>query len=561
MSSPVWRPLPPVRDTDSITALATAGAAALAGSAAGLFRRAGDGRWQRLNLAATEIQAIALRKSPSVVVAGAGAAVEVSHDGGDAWERGELETGGRVTALGIDGQTFLAGTDRDGAFISLNGGKSWSHSGLEGQMVLAIAGDKLAGTDQGLWQREAATKWRKLGLDAVVTAIAQPDGVILAGTEDQGLFRSTDQGVTWQSCRGVEEGINAIAASGGHLVAGTSVGRIYESRDTGATWTELPALPTAIMSVAVDGETILAGAYRSGLFQLEERGWRPANEGLESTNVLDLLWTAEGPLLVAMDGLRRLTDGAWQMVDAPAPGDVRAATLGVEGQLLSATGEGIFAGSDKIADLTEVTLLRCAPNGDLAALTEEALHLRLGGTWMQLPRSERERTIDVLFSPSYPDDEGLLLVTLRQDTRTSVVRYAPKSQDVDRLFDYDARSRWLSVGLPPDYHVDARRPASFFAGTGGSLFRPAWPGDHWERDILHDPNAVVLSIAVAPSFAEDRTVAVGTTAGAVLTHNGGLLWTTNDDGLDDRRCLRMLYAPDGRLFCLTPTLVYELSSN
>ncbi|HLG70770.1 MAG TPA: hypothetical protein VK009_10140, partial [Chloroflexota bacterium] len=64
--------------------------------------------------------------------------------------------------------------------------------------------------------------------------------------------------------------------------------------------------------------------------------------------------------------------------------------------------------------------------------------------------------------------------------------------------------------------------------------------------------------ALSPRFAEDRTVAAGTTSGAILTHNGGLLWMTMDDGLEDRRCLKMVYAPDGRLFCLTPTRVYEL---
>ncbi|MFI5267243.1 MAG: WD40/YVTN/BNR-like repeat-containing protein [Chloroflexota bacterium] len=548
-----------MRETDSITALAAAGGAALAGSAAGLFRRHDEGDWQRLDLAATEIQAIAVGDKAEVVAAGAGSAVDVSHDGGVTWERGELETAGRVTALGLAGSTLLAGTDRDGAFVSLNGGKSWTPSGLQGQMVLAVCGDKLAGTDEGLWLREAATKWRKLGLDAVVTALARAGKAIVAGTEDQGLFRSTDEGSTWQKAPSVEEGINAIAASGQRLVAGTSVGRLYESVDGGATWSELPALPTAVMSLAIDSDRVLAGAYRTGLFELVGGQWQPANSGMESTNAIDLLWTSDGLLVVAMDGLRRLRDGQWQVADSPAPGDPRAASLGKDGKLLLGTNEGLFAGGKRIGELADVTLIRTAPNGDLAVLTEDALHLRLGEKWTQVPRAERERTIDVVFSPSYPDDDGLLLLTLRQGTRTSVVRYGPKSQEVDRIFDYDARSRWLSVALPPDYAVDTRRPARFFAGTGGSLFRPAWPGDHWERDILHDPNAIVLSVALSPKFGEDRSVAVGTTAGAVMTQNGGLLWMTMDEGLEDRRCLKMVYSPDRRLYCLTPTRVYELA--
>ncbi|HEY8694504.1 MAG TPA: hypothetical protein VIR57_17375, partial [Chloroflexota bacterium] len=302
-----------MRDTDSITALAAAGGTALAGSAAGLFRRDAGGGWQRLDLAATEIQAITFGDKPEAVAAGAGSAVDVSHDGGLTWERGELETAGRVTALAIAGSTLLAGTDRDGAFVSLNGGKSWTLSGLRGQMVLAVCGDKLAGTDEGLWLRESATKWRKLGLDAVVTALARAGEAIVAGTEDQGLFRSTDEGVSWHKAPGVEEGINAIAASGQRLVAGTSVGRLFESHDSGATWSELPALPTAVMSLAIDGERVLAGAYWTGLFELAGGQWQAANDGMESTNAIDLLWTPEGLLVVAMDCLRRLRDGQWQV--------------------------------------------------------------------------------------------------------------------------------------------------------------------------------------------------------------------------------------------------------
>src|SRR5690242_17795469 len=106
MSNPIWRPLPPLRDTDSITALAAAGGEALAGSAAGLFRRDG-GLWRRLDLAATEIQAIAFGHKPADLAAGAGTAVDVSHDGGATWQRGELESEGRVTALAMDGATLL----------------------------------------------------------------------------------------------------------------------------------------------------------------------------------------------------------------------------------------------------------------------------------------------------------------------------------------------------------------------------------------------------------------------------------------------------------------------
>jgi hypothetical protein len=558
MPEPRWRALPPLRVTDSITALAAHNGFVLAGNAAGLFRRQEPGGWRRLDVPATDVQAIAFAEGGGVLAVGAGSAVDVSADGGRSWRRAELETSGRVTALGISGASILAGTDRDGAFLSANEGKSWAHLGLEGQMVLAVHGDKLAGTEQGLWRRESGSKWRKLPLDAVVTAVCATGDGLLAGTEDHGVFRSIDGGASWQKCSGVEEGINALAASGARALAGTSTGRVYESPDAGLTWSPLEALPTAIMALALDAEGAFAGTYRAGLFELEGKKWRPVNEGLESAGALDLLWTRHGLLAVALDGLRRFDGASWQELDPGVPGDPRAAAAALDGQLLLATTAGVFAGGQKVGDWPDVSIVRAAPNGDLAALTEPALHLRLDGKWTEFPRSEREKTIDVAFSPGYPNDEGLLLVTVRQGTRTSVVRCRPKAQEVDRLFDYDARSPWLSIALPPDMRVNPNRPANFYAGTGGSLFRPAWPGDHWERDVLHDPNAIVLSLALSPNYLTDKTVAVGTSAGAVLTRNAGLLWVGMDDGLEDRRCLKLTYAPDGRLFCLTPTRVYQL---
>src|SRR5579884_1196564 len=151
--SQTWRPLPLLRETDSVTALAVAGDVAFAGAAAGLFRWI-DGAWQRLQLAATDIQAIAFGDTPQAVAAGAGSGVSVSQDGGETWTRADLETEARVTALGLNGNVVLAGTDRDGAFLSTSSGKTWARAGLDGQMVLAVSGDKLAGTDQDLFRRE-----------------------------------------------------------------------------------------------------------------------------------------------------------------------------------------------------------------------------------------------------------------------------------------------------------------------------------------------------------------------------------------------------------------------
>ncbi len=229
-----------------MTAIAVSGSTVLAGNAAGVFKK-GDKGWERLNLLATEVQAIALGESDQDIAVGSGGIVDVSHDGGETWERTETDASSRVTSLSIAGSSMLAGTDAAGVFASSNGGKSWRAAGLEDQMVLAVSGSSLAGTDQGLWQRGADTgfnkpEWKKLGVEGVVTAIAQSGKTIVVGTEEAGLFRSADDGKSWQPCANTGEGINAVSCSGDHFVAVSSAGQVFDSTDAGKSWKELPEL-------------------------------------------------------------------------------------------------------------------------------------------------------------------------------------------------------------------------------------------------------------------------------------------------------------------------------
>ncbi|MDE3075068.1 MAG: hypothetical protein KGJ86_06530, partial [Chloroflexota bacterium] len=529
MSSPTWQQLPALRGSDSVTSLAATNRALFAGNPGGLFRQGEGGRWHRLSLPATEIQAILAADSPDFLAAGAGSFVDVSRDGGATWDRTELDPAARVTCLSMTGRDLLAGTDRAGIFVSANGGASWRAAGLEGQMVLAVCGSDLAGTDQGLWRRGGedalgAMDWRKLAVEGVVTAIARSGSAIVAGTEDQGLFRSTDDGKSWQPCPGTGEGINALASDGSRFAAVTSNGQVFLSEGAAASWKELPALGLAPIAVALQGDSVCVGCYRAGFLRLSGgEAWKPENEGLQTTNVLDMLVTPEGLIVVATDGLWRLTADAWSSLEGAAPGEPRAAGLR-EGQLLLATDQGLFEGNRKIADFRDVTMVRTAPNGDLALLTEEQLQLLQGGSWRASPLSPKEKAVNLAFSPSYPDDDSLLMATVRQGTRTSIVRYETKAQSMDRLFDFDARSRWVSFDLPPGYRVDVRRPASFFAGTGNFIFRPVWPGQDWQRDVIHDSDATVLAVVLSPRYPRERVVLVGTTSGVLSTENDGLLW-------------------------------------
>ncbi len=217
----------------------------------------------------------------------------------------------------------------------------------------------------------------------------------------------------------------------------------------------------------------------------------------------------------------------------------------------------MYDGEKKIADFTDVTAIRAAANDDLAVLTEQSLHLCQSGKWVETKLSPNEKVIGLAFSPTYPEDDSLLLATVRQGSRTSIVRFESKVQGLDRLFDFDAKSRWITFAAPAGYKVDVRRPAAFFAGTGGFVFRPSWPFQDWQRDVIHDADATVLSVALSPEYPEQHVVAIGTTTGVIYSENDGLLWLNTSEGMEDRRALKVMFASPTELYCLTPTRIYR----
>src|SRR5450756_1704436 len=91
----------------------------------------------------------------------------------------------------------------------------------------------------------ATSTWQKTSLDAgrVHAILVHPTnpGTVFAGT-DQGLFRSTDRGGTWEQYgTGIKATLKvfvlAAAGDGSRLYAGTS-GGAFQSTDGGATWSQ-----------------------------------------------------------------------------------------------------------------------------------------------------------------------------------------------------------------------------------------------------------------------------------------------------------------------------------
>ena len=154
-------------------------------------------------------------------------------------------------------QTIFAGTMEDGVFVTTNGGERWVawNFGLLDLNVICLAISPnftkdetlFAGTDTGIFRStNGGRAWREVelpfGYDPVLSLVVSPqfaqDHLLYAGTENQGLWRSQDEGLTWEQL-GAEifgDPVNSLLMHGGDVLA-VSSGGLWLSTDQGASWT------------------------------------------------------------------------------------------------------------------------------------------------------------------------------------------------------------------------------------------------------------------------------------------------------------------------------------
>jgi len=188
------------------------------------------------------------------------------------------------------GSAIFLGTEYDGVVCSSDGAERWegANAGLMDLSVLALAFSPsyvqdrtgFAATTSGLYRtRNGGRAWRLIEMPedeiAVQCLAVSPsfsvDGLVFAGTEERGLYRSIDAGTTWAHVGGLgTSSVNALAISfdGKTMVAGTDRGAAV-TLDGGTTWRwdegKLgPALSVCLISLP-DRTVIVAGLLTNGI--------------------------------------------------------------------------------------------------------------------------------------------------------------------------------------------------------------------------------------------------------------------------------------------------------
>ncbi len=266
--------------TDAVTALARSGSTLYAARASGLYRSTdGGSTWQNTFAKLDEsLAATAVATFDRTVFVGTKGAVLRSTDAGDTWHISGLVTPPPlIVALAVspnfaeDGTVF-AGTAEDGVFVSTDRGDSWvpwNFSLLDLNVYALALSPNFAqdhtvyvGTESGIFRSiNGGRGWRELPFPMDVAPVlalgVSANGTIYAGTEEHGLYASTDGGTAWSQIK-ASGSVQTLDVSAALTVLLPD--QLCQSTDGGRSWSEHRfATAESALTLLPDGDSVFVG--------------------------------------------------------------------------------------------------------------------------------------------------------------------------------------------------------------------------------------------------------------------------------------------------------------
>jgi uncharacterized repeat protein (TIGR01451 family) len=357
------------------------------------------------------------------------------------------------------------------------------------------------------------------GLANVAVLVAHPTvpATLYAGTEEGGVFKTTDGGNSWTAINTglvslnagrTDLNITALAIDPKQpntIYAGTADSGIFKSNDAGANWIRFSNGLTdlRILTLIINPETpttLYVGTF-AGVFKSTDGGnsWTPANTGLSTnTTILTLAFDPNSPTTLytgaAPDtdlSTKTFSGGIFKSTDAgaswtPLTTEITANCLAIDPQNLR--------------------ILYACRRGDAMKSVDGGI------TWTEL--LEARRFVNRLFIfPSSP-----------------TVIYSASTDGIFKSL--DGGTTWLATGLvnkPNDEFlfattlvVDATAPTTFYAGTRRGAFKSTDGDATWVPINNGLVATVIYSVAIAPIT--PSTVYAGSSQWLTFSTDSGTTW-------------------------------------
>jgi len=413
-------------------------------------------------------------------------------------------------------EIFL-GTDLSGVYYSNNKGSTWNNIGLVGEYVWSVKihpnGDLYAGIGGGIYRSsDMGNNWVEvLSLGTAVAKIAiNSKGDIFAGaglqdypTEDGRLFRSIDNGLTWErkenGLRGqrvrdilILENDDIFLGVTGEMI--NQYSGVYFSRDNGESWQQvLSNVIVNSLCLANTGE-IFASAGSDGVFCTSDSGkyWNHLSNGLDNIYVYCVTCTFNNDIFAGTrSGIFKLIDSTWVHSNSGFD-QYRAYTLASDsfGTLYAGTtNAGVFFSND---------------NGK----TWLSLNSGIIGTYINALLSQNGRIFAGTYSNGlfYSDDKGQSWIQSALsnmhiysiNTNTQGVIFVGTSGGKGIFRSFDNGFSWENIGLKNTI-INSILPlfnSEVLTGTYDGIYKSENNGDIWSQIAF--PGGVVRNLTVSP---------------------------------------------------------------
>ncbi|MFZ5515994.1 MAG: WD40/YVTN/BNR-like repeat-containing protein [Candidatus Zhuqueibacterota bacterium] len=284
----------------------------------GLFSTTNDGKtWKHYGWDYTKCFSVSMTRLAGrhLMYLSCGNGVQKSVDDGKTWSitTGAAMTECLKTAIDPKHQETVYAATAYGIYKTEDGGKTWQEKnlGLTSTFTPTVLLDQnqsgmlYCATEAGIHRSaNGGDIWEPIGLIGlgIRTLIQHPSNhdIFIAGTENDGVFVSTDHGRTWVQKSGgmTHTTIYALTVDPKDalvIYAGTFRGGIFKTEDGGASWRAINQDLTNmdIHALAIDPENsnkVYAGTLNDGIWLSENAGQSWRFIGLETSQVWDMLF-------------------------------------------------------------------------------------------------------------------------------------------------------------------------------------------------------------------------------------------------------------------------------
>lgn len=342
-------------------------------------------------------------------------------------------------------------------------------------------------------------------------------GYTFAGTFEDGIFYSLDDGNNWSSCNNglTNLYINYLLINiSGNIFAGTNGDGIFRSTDNGQNWVAVNSGLTNLKVRCITNNSqgdLFIGAHNNNVYKSTNNGddWIQITSNLPASQVKTLIVLSNDDILAGLDweGVFRSTNAgtSWIQTGTGLPaGYLNNFALDEAGNLyLSCSSNGLFKSTDNgntwfSTNITLNTVYAVITNGNIVIASGDGIRVSddNGSTWYPPTGG----LIGDYYFALGKDNEGHILVRSRIGEiyhssnngfnwnqlnkeitdlsiytilTTSDGKYFASTQDGGVFRSTNIGENWQLV-------FGDRRITSFLEGSTGSIFMGTWSGEFWK---------------------------------------------------------------------------------